>query len=95
MVEDGLQGEAMMLPRREVVRAVHGDTAAFDLVFGLVFAKPPEFAFLVDCDAAGVGVYQIAVGIVPPPAGHNVLGLRETEEEDREPHGWLAVEGWF
>lgn len=84
-----------MLPRREVVRAVYRDAAAFDLVFGLIFAKLLEFAFLVNCDAASVGVYQIAVGVVLLPARHNVLGLRETEEEDREPHGWLAVEGWL
>lgn len=87
VVRDGLQGQAVMLPCREVVGAVDGDTAAFDLVFGLVFTKPPELAFFIDCDAAGMGVYQIAVGVVPSPAGHDVLGLRKAEQEEGEPHG--------
>lgn len=76
----------MVLPRRQVVGAVDGYAAAFNLVFGLVFTKPPELALFINRDATGVGVYQIAIGIVPSPAGHDVLGLRETEKEEGEPH---------
>ena len=87
---DGLQGEAVVLPCREVVGAVDGDAAALDLVFRLVLAKPPELALLIDGDAAGVGVYEIAVGVVPSPAGHDVLGVGQAEQEVGEPHG----RGW-
>lgn len=75
-----------MLPSCEVIRAVDGDAAALNLFLGLVFAKPPELALFIDGDAAGVGIYQIALGIVPSPTGHDVLGLRETEQEEGEPH---------
>lgn len=94
VVGDGLEGQAVMLPCRQVVGAVDGYATAFNLVFGLVFAKPPELALFINRDAAGVGVYQIPFGIVPSPARHDVLGLREAEKEEGEPHDrddWVVL----
>jgi hypothetical protein len=87
VVGDRLESQTVVLPRREVIRAVDGDAAAFHLVLGLVFTKPPELALFIDGDAAGMGVYQIAVGVVPSSTGHDVLGLSEAEQKDRETHG--------
>ena len=82
----------MMLPGGQVFGAVDADAAAFFLSFHFVLAEPPELgAGLVEADATGVGVDQVAVGVAPPRARDDVPrrdgnGARG-DENGGQPHG--------
>lgn len=64
----------MGLPGREIIGAVHRDTAAFFLLFGLELAKPEELARItVNGKTTGVGIEEVAVGVIPASTRNNVL----------------------
>jgi hypothetical protein len=71
-VSQHTQRHAMMFPRRQIVRAVHGYATALNLTFDLVLAKQEELSrFLFDRNGTGMRVYEISLRVPPSRSGDN------------------------
>jgi hypothetical protein len=75
MTLDWLQREAMGFPCDKIFRAVHRNTASFNLSFNLVLSKPEELAgLLIDRDATSMRIYEVSLRVSPPCSRNNPFG---------------------
>ena len=66
------QSHAMMLPRRQIIRAIYGNTATLDLSLHLVFPKQEELSsLLIDGNTTRMRVYQLPISIPPSRTRNN------------------------
>lgn len=73
----------MRSPSRQVVRAVYRNTATFNLPFNFVLSKPVESAsLLVNVKAAGVGVEDVSIGVMPSGSRNDPLRCHRCGEPD-------------